>query len=144
MITKTLMRFAPTGDGVFGRMGKWFSIEEEDLNNRPNVSCIPEGLYICRRTRYNRGGYETFEVTNVPGRSHILFHIANTEEDIEGCIGLGTRLGTLRVKDEDTGELRYKLAVLESKKAFQEFMESMKGIDEFMLRVVSYTEPEDD
>ena len=52
---------------------------------RPNVSCIPTGHYHCVRTDSPRFG-DTFEVTEVPGRSHILFHKGNTPKNTKGCI----------------------------------------------------------
>ena len=52
---------------------------------RPNVSCIPTGHYHCVRTDSPRFG-DTFEVMEVPGRSHILFHKGNTAKNTKGCI----------------------------------------------------------
>lgn len=132
---QTLTRFAPTKDGVFGRLGPWQTVEEEWLNNRPKVSCIPAGSYRCVRSTFHRGGYECFEVLDVPGRTLIKFHRANTEENLEGCIGIGVRLGVLRVKDEDSGEMVYKLAATSSKIGFDSWMDSMVDIDEFTLHV---------
>jgi len=54
-------------------------------NTSPNVSCIPTGHYHCVRTDSPRFG-DTFEVTKVPGRSHILFHKGNTPKNTKGCI----------------------------------------------------------
>lgn len=137
MNAATLTRFDSNKDGTFGRMGPWVSLEEEDLDNASNVSCIPLGSYLCRRRMYNRGGYETFEVTGVEGRSHILFHPANTEEDIAGCIGLGLSLGVLEVTAEEDGKLTHKVAVLSSRTAFDQFMAEREGVDEFILNVVA-------
>lgn len=134
----TLTRFAPTKDGVFGRMGPWQTVEEEWQNNLPRISCIPAGSYKCVRTTFHRGGYPCFEVTGVPGRSLIKFHRANTEEDLLGCIGIGVRLGVLRVKDEDSDQMTYKLAALSSRVAFDSWMDTMEGIDEFTLHVVGW------
>ncbi len=57
---------------------------------------IPGGRYVCSRTTYHAGGYETYEVTGVPGCSRILFHKGNVEDDSEGCILLGQRFGLIR------------------------------------------------
>jgi hypothetical protein len=51
---------------------------------------IPVGRYLCRRSWFHRGAYETFEVV-VPGHSRLLFHRGNVEEDSEGCILVGRR-----------------------------------------------------
>ena len=136
----TLTRFASTKDGVFGRLGDWYTIEEEHQGNRPNISCIPAGTYDCTRSTYNRGGYETFEVLDVPKRTFIKFHIANTEEDLNGCIGLGMDLGVLSVTDEDSRRPAHKLAVLRSRTAFTEFITSLDGVDQFVLEIIEYGE----
>lgn len=130
-----LVRFSRnSGHGTFGRFEKWVTVEDD----YPGPAIEP-GTYICRRTTFHRGGYETFEVTGVPGRSRILWHIANVEEDVKGCIGPGMRLGLLwEDEDEDTGEQGYKLAVLDSGQAFQEFMEFFNGVDEWVLTVEDY------
>lgn len=134
---QTLTRFAPTKDGVFGRLGPWQTVEEEWQNNRPFISCIPAASYLCKRVQSPKFG-NTFEVMNVPGRTHVLFHALNTEEGTQGCIGLGVKLGVLRVKDEDSGEKVWKLAALSSRVAFKAWLVSMEGIDEFTLHVVGW------
>ena len=138
MIALTLTRFAPTRDGVFGRLGEWTTVEEEWQNNRARVSCIPAGSYQCVRSTFHRGGYPTFEITGVPGRTLIKFHRANTEEDLLGCVGIAMRLGVLRVRDEDSGEMVYKLAALSSRVAFDAWMASLEGVTEFTLHVVGW------
>ena len=133
-----LVRFADTKDGVFGRLERWHTVEEENLDNRARVSCIPAGVYRCRRTTYHKGGYETFEITGVPGRTRILFHRANTEEDIEGCVGLGLAMGVMPRTDEDSGQRTHKLAVFSSGEAFKQFMAEFQGVDEWELVVEWY------
>ena len=133
-----LRRWAKTPDGTLGRLDAardLHTMEEEDQGNRQNVSRIPAGCYTCVRRWYIRGGYETFEVTNVPGRTDILFHVGGTEEDTAGCILIGSRVGLLEVIDEDSGEKKYKLAVRDSRKAFKRFMDSLRGLDAFELLI---------
>lgn len=133
-----LRRWAKTPDGTLGRLDVTtglHTLEEEDRNNLRNVSRIPAGRYTCVRAWFVRGGYETFEVLNVSGRSNILFHKGNTEEDTEGCILLGSRVGLLEVTDEDSGELEYKLAVLDSRNAFKRFMNSLREVNSFELLI---------
>ena len=55
----------------------------------------------------------------------ILFHRGNTHRDTEGCVLIGSTRGTLH------GEP----AVLGSRKAFADFMDSLDGVDEFTLIV---------
>jgi len=138
----TLTRFdSKSGDGTFGRFERWVTVEEDDKGNRKRVSSIPTGRYVCKRSMYHKGGYPTFEITGVPDRSRILFHVANTEEDVEGCVGVGMRLGVLKKLDEDTGSIRHKIAVLQSRDAFKEFMAFFEGVDFWTLNVVDYLSP---
>jgi hypothetical protein len=138
-----LQRFLSSTHGVFGQLRPdgeskrqhMFTGEEESRGNKPRVSCIPAGTYVCKRRMYNKGGYETFEVTGVPGRSLILFHKGNTEEDIEGCILLGMGVGVFDVIDEDSKLRVPKLGVTQSGLAFGIFMSRMAKVDEFTLIV---------
>lgn len=138
----TLLRQELSPDGTFGTLtfpkGQMlYTVEDDWKDNEPNISCIPVGHYRIHRTIYHKHGYETFEVMNVPRRSRILIHPANTEEDVQGCIGVGMRIGKLWIShDEDTGESHYKRAVLESRKAFDQFMDIMSGIDEADLHII--------
>jgi len=61
-----------------------FSLELPWLNNRPYVSCIPDGEYFFMRDTHGRHTY--FRVLNVPGRSAIEFHPANNTSQLQGCI----------------------------------------------------------
>jgi hypothetical protein len=136
-----LIRRERTADGVFGVLTgaglTLHTMEEDWRNNDRRISCIPVGTYPLRRTIYYRHGYETFEVAQVPNRSRILVHPANTEEDVEGCIGVGLRRGFLEVaKDEDTGERRVKKrAVVSSRAAFDRFMAALEDVDNATLVV---------
>lgn len=132
-IVRHIHRFAETQDGTLGRMGRWCILEEENQGNKPNISAIPTGQYLCKRVWSPRFQMETFQVMDVPGRTHILFHPLNTEEDTEGCIGHGTNFAAMMRKDEDTGHYVPKLAIVESKKAFKEFMHELADVDEFTL-----------
>jgi hypothetical protein len=144
----TLLRNADTAFGCFGYLrldgvaGPWCTAEDDWLNNKPNISSIPPGTYTCRRTIYYKHGIPTFEITGVPGRSRILFHPGNTEEDVEGCVLLGMDFGAMTVKDEDhaTRRERIKWSVVRSKEAFAEFMAALKGVDSFTL-TVKWSEP---
>lgn len=86
---------------------------------------IPSGLFICRRSYFHGGGYDTYEITGVVGHDRLLFHILNVEEESEGCVGLGIR----------RGELRGEPAILDSTVAFEAFMRHTAGRAEFALSV---------
>lgn len=125
----TLKRVAGGDDGTFGVLiegGTPFALtcERPWLENRPFVSSIPPGRYRCARTVSPHFG-ETFEVVDVPGRTHILFHVGNTAGDTEGCILVGSSFGVLGGR----------VAVLSSRQAFGDFMERLRGMDEFTLSI---------
>jgi len=62
------------------------SIELPWLQNKRNISCIPEGRYELKE-RYTAVRGEHLIVMNVPGRSGILFHPANNAlTELKGCI----------------------------------------------------------
>lgn len=126
-----LSRFAYSPLGTFGRLSTpdgitLYTVERPWLNNAPEISCIPEGHYICAPRMFYRGGYQAVEVVNVPNRSHILFHIANTPADVLGCIGVGARLGCINNL----------WAVLDSKVGFNLFMTHYGG--GFNLNITQY------
>ena len=128
----TLKRIAMTEDGTFGVLLDEnapfaLTLERPWLDNRSNISCIPEGNYVCRR-RFSQKFGATFEVTDVPGRTHILFHKGNIEDDSHGCIIVG----------EQFENLRGKLAVLASKKGYNEFMGRCENKERFILSIENH------
>ncbi len=96
-------------------LGKWVSyqngkiifacdtIELPYLNNKPQISCIPKGVYdvVYRESKkYPRH----YHVLNVPNRDLILVHQANfvgslnpktRKADLLGCIGVGNGYGDI-------------------------------------------------
>lgn len=109
-----------------------YTIENPWKQNKTYVSCIPEGTYdlamrvspVVQRT--SRGRYEEgWEVIDVPDRTYIMFHIANTADDVEGCIGVGI----------SEGRLAGKRAVLKSRVGFNKFMNKMKERDSWTLYI---------
>lgn len=127
-----LERFAYTPHGVFGKIilpdFECYTIERPWLNNKVEVSCIPEGDYELKLGVYNRGGYPSYEVLDVPGRTHIKIHVGNTIDDIVGCISPGKSLGFLKGK----------WAVTSSRDAFDEFMEHMDGAQHGQIKIYQY------
>src|ERR1051326_3400208 len=62
------------------------TIELPWKQNKPQVSCIPEGEYELRKRYTSRFGRH-FILMNVPNRSYILLHAANDAlKEIKGCI----------------------------------------------------------
>jgi hypothetical protein len=127
-----------SGTGFEGTAGKFkttfgfecCTMELPFRDNRQDVSCIPKGIYIAERVQSPRYG-ECFQVKDVPGRSHILFHNGNWagdetmgfRSDSEGCILVGEFLTPI------AGQL----AVSNSRKTLKKFMEAAKKINRFHL-----------
>ena len=93
-----ITRFAYTPMGTFGDMTmpdgvKLYTVERPWLNNAPSISCIPEGEYDCVPQKFFRGGYDAVEITGVPSRALILFHVANKFTELEGCVAPNSSLG---------------------------------------------------
>lgn len=91
---------APSGmQGTFGiwtldSMPLCLTCELPWLDNAPAKSSISSGTYHCVRhvsPKYPDGN--TWEVTNVPGRSGILIHNGNDINDLLGCIAVGSSFG---------------------------------------------------
>ncbi len=83
------MRFRGTHDKTIGDLYLYVedrlsavlkTLELPWLDNRRNVSCIPEGVYNV--SVHPRG----LSVENVPNRSGILFHVGNYTKNTRGCI----------------------------------------------------------
>ncbi|WP_285906785.1 DUF5675 family protein [Pseudodesulfovibrio pelocollis] len=102
--------------------GFLYTLENPWLGNARNVSSIPAGEYLCRRVVSPTYG-ETFEVTGVAGRTHILFHWGNWVRNTQGCVLLGLARDTTVP------------AVWNSRTAHKHFMAALVGVDEFMLVV---------
>ena len=133
-------RFLPSSHGTFGviQLDNFvlFTLEEEWKDNLAFESCIPANTYEIRLVKYHKGGFMTYEVMDVPGRTHIKFHPGTTEEDTAGCILLGMKLGVFAVaRDEETGQRAKKLAVLKSRIAFERFMAHMGGVRKATLEI---------
>lgn len=104
---------------------KFYTIERPWLENRREVSCIPEGYYdlkpwtrpsgerafILENPAYNV--FRSRENAGDDGRYLILLHAGNVVRDVIGCIAVGLRRGVLY--SEEAG--RYERAVKQSRLA---------------------------
>ena len=87
------------------------------------VYAIPEGLFPYEE--YDSPTYgKTYQVI-VEGRTYLLFHLLNTEEGSEGCIGLG----------EYPGEIGGKRAVMNSGNTVKKFLRFMHGVKGGWIRI---------
>lgn len=100
------------------------TLEPTDKFNERNISSIPAQQYTCKKIRSPRFG-ETFEIADVPGRSHVLFHKGNVGSSTAGCVLLAQYFG----------KLQGNRAILNSGATFKKFMEIMKDVDTFNLTI---------
>ena len=128
-----LRRELQKGDAIWGRLyndadgASFWTIEN-------SAKPIPEGLHPCVKDYYHRGDYPTFEII-VENRDRLLFHAANYASELEGCIAPG----------KDRGETEDgKLAVWNSKKAFNEFWDLVQDEEKFLLMIEDATEDNSD
>lgn len=124
-----LTRVSHRADGEFGiielaGMPICLTLERPWLQNEKMKSCIPAGSYLCRRVLSPKFG-DTFEVTNVPSRTNILFHGGNIVDDSLGCIMLGEQFNIW--KDG-------RCSITSSRVAVAEFMQALKLVDSFDLQ----------
>ena len=95
------------------------------LNNKPQISCIPAGEYVCRRVKSSKFG-ETFQICDVPGRVGILFHTGNSApKDTRGCILLG----------RDCEIFCGRPFLTASRATMEVFRKTLDGIDSFELEI---------
>ncbi len=128
----SLIRTSAGSDGVFGTLDKVIGENigvtlEHSYNGKPK---LPVGTYKCVRGMHQLHDgvpFETFEITNVPGHTGILFHVGNYNEDSEGCVLLGRRIAT-----QENG----KRMITSSKNTFNKFMDITRGLNEFTLKVI--------
>lgn len=93
---------------------------------------VPPGTYRCVRGQHQlahmTSPFTTFEITGVTGHTNILFHVGNYNNDSEGCVLLGMSIApSLTMNCE---------MLLNSKKAFEIFMDLQKSVNEFELTVL--------
>ena len=124
-----LRRELQKGDAIWGRLyndadgASFWTIENL-------AKPIPEGVHPCVKDYYHRGDYPTFEII-VENRDRLLFHAANYASELEGCIAPG----------KDRGETEDgRLAVWNSKKAFNEFWDLVQDEEKFLLMIEDATE----
>ena len=132
-IALTLTRHAQWPDVTCGILTlptgqAFYTLERPWRNNKVDLSCIPTGRYTCKRYNSPTHG-PTFMVMGVPGRTLILFHVANFVHELKGCIALGLRRGI----DNSIPCVR------ESGPAIVQFKKALEGGDEFQLVITGAT-----
>lgn len=131
----TLTRTAFRPDGIFGvltdEVGQIIAHTLEhaydDAGDGTWLPKIPGGEFTCVRGEHQlaSGPIETFEITDVPSHTGLLFHCGNFDRDSEGCVLLGY------AETEEGGQR----VVTASRAAFARFMQLEAGLDVFQLTV---------
>jgi hypothetical protein len=62
------------------------TIELPWLENRINVSRIPEGTYTFQKIKRSSNGKNALYIRGVKGRSEILIHVGRKPDDSQGCV----------------------------------------------------------
>lgn len=125
-------------DGIFGELlddnGNRIAVTLTHAYLQPDGtygSKTPNGTYTCKRGMHRLHSmthdFETFEITNVPNHTNILFHVGNFNRDSEGCFLLGETVVTSPVDKVQV--------ISDSKKAFEVFMDKLVGVGEFQLEI---------
>lgn len=105
-MTKLILERMETSEqGTFGKISvggvSFFTGELPWRENKNDLSCIPEGAYLCKWTLSPRFKRFTYELVKVPKRIAIRAHSANFcgakdkgyKFQLNGCIALGEKLG---------------------------------------------------
>lgn len=138
MLESYLIRYKTGDHGTFGRLylKNWscFMLELPYFDNKRNISCIPDGDYICKIVKSPRFGY-VFGLLDVPNRSHILIHSGNWAGDVSkgfksnsnGCLLPGMIKGS---------DKRGQKTVWRSRQAIRGIMKHTKR-EPFLLKIRS-------
>lgn len=122
-ITRQYHGNCTVGTAIFGGFS-CHTLELPWVNNTVKISCIPWGIYNCKKIISPSLG-ECFEINNVENRTFIRGHVGNYTSQIQGCILFGDSL----VDFNDDGITD----VTNSRKTFNKLMKLLP--DEFLLRV---------
>lgn len=133
-LTILLNRLLDNGNETIGRASliaenftsllDFVTLERSWLDNLEDISCIPPGKYVVL-VRYSDKYGRHLEVTNVMGRTEILFHWGNYYTNSKGCILVGKKHAYI---DKDRN-----LDVSNSKPTFKKLMDSIKDNDNIQL-----------
>ncbi|WP_321276938.1 DUF5675 family protein [Thiomicrorhabdus indica] len=138
--TLQLYRGASTDQGTAGvlmHLGKrvCYFMELPDRSNKPNLSRIPAGKYLCKYLpRSASGKYkDVYHVVNVPKRSGILQHSGNVAGD--KTLGYKTHSWGCQLPALRLGKLYGQLAGLASRAALHK-LHSVTGRSDFYLEIL--------
>lgn len=131
-------------DGIFSDItrddtGLHFMCGLEHAFAQPDGTYKPiviAGTYTCQRGQHklsNGVPFETFEILGVKGHSGILFHPGNYNGDSEGCCLTGTGFAVGEDPHQSGEDVEM---VINSRIAFESFMQLQQNCDAFQLTVI--------
>lgn len=138
----TLIRDDTGDEGTFSvgtltdgdtKLDAWNWIELPWRDNEPDMSCIPPGIYRARIKHSDHFKRDVYLLEGVPDRSFVEMHPANWAgdtslglySDLRGCAAPGIARGEL-TPPRRTSPQR---AILQSNRAFEQFMRACGGED---------------
>lgn len=135
MKTFTLVRREHIKDGIFGELYvgdnvkfSFVTLEHAYPDDDDKFKAkVPRGEYVCKRGFHKLTDlvpFDTFEVQDVPNCWGILFHVGNYNRDSSGCVLVGKGIGFTQSRGK---------MIVDSKRAFKEFMELLNDENEFKL-----------
>jgi hypothetical protein len=100
MMRAMLHRETSDAEGTFGVLSadtlRLFTVELPWRDNATDVSCIPAGRYLIRKTYSPRFKRRMVLIEDVPGpRLGCRVHAANFPHQLNGCIAPGERRGVM-------------------------------------------------
>jgi len=101
------------------------TIELPYRDNKPYISCIPEGEYKVKKTYSSKSKKKRWEITGVENRTGIRFDVANYIKQLLGCVAVGLNFDDI---DNDG------IIDLQNSKAALKLM-SERLPDEFILKI---------
>lgn len=132
----TLVRRDHCKDGVFGELTCeqdkrvfYLTLEHAYPDGDKFKAKVPVGTYVCKKGEHKLEDlvpFITFELQDVPGHWGILIHVGNYNRDSAGCILIGKGRGFTSSRGK---------MIVDSKRAFKEFMELLKYDEEFTLTI---------
>jgi len=113
-------------DDNYSLLQRFVTLELPYKDNAKNISCIPAGEYYAIVRRSNSHSRHLY-ITNVKDRTYILFHVANFNTDLRGCIGVGS---SFKYINEDQN-----IDISSSRLAFDELMNHINDKDEITVLI---------
>lgn len=96
---------------------------------------IPKGEYTCVKSWYTGGGYWTYEITGVHGRTRILFHKGNLAYDLKETVKNDADTAGCVLIGEKFDPVKGGMGIVESAVGFAQFLDKVKGLETFKLLV---------